>query len=61
MHQRSHNLKKPNLNERLHRGPVMLHDLCGLLLRSRLKKIAIVADIEKAFLQVGLQEKDFSG
>lgn len=36
----------------------MLHDLCGLLLRFRLKKIAKVADTEKAFLQVGLQEKD---
>lgn len=50
--------KNTSLNECLHRGPVMLHDLCGLLLRFRLKKIAIVADIEKAFLQVGLQEKD---
>eukprot|EP00105_Crassostrea_gigas_P032401 XP_011455393.1 PREDICTED: uncharacterized protein LOC105347859 [Crassostrea gigas] len=50
--------KNTSLIECLHRGPVMLHDLCGLLLRFRLKKIAIVADFEKAFLQVGLQEKD---
>ena len=52
--------KKENLslNECLYRGPVLLEDLCGILLRFRKHKIAIIADIEKAFLQVGLQEKD---
>lgn len=44
-----------SLNECLYRGPVMLNDLCGLLLRFRLRTVAIVADIEKAFLQIGLQ------
>ena len=43
------------LNECLYRGPVMLNDLCGLLMRIRLRTSAIVADIEKAFLQIGLQ------
>ena len=33
----------------------MLNDLCGLLMRFRLHQIAIVADIEKAFLQIGIQ------
>ncbi|XP_070552477.1 uncharacterized protein [Ptychodera flava] len=47
-----------NLNECLYRGPVMLKDLCGLLLHFRLNKVAMVADIEKAFLQVGLQAPD---
>ena len=33
----------------------MLKDLCGLLMRFRLHQIAMVADIEKAFIQIGLQ------
>ena len=47
--------KHQSLNDCLYRGPVMLHDLCGILLRLRLQNIAVVADIEKAFLQIGLQ------
>ena len=43
-----------NLNECLYRGPVMLPNLCGLLLRFQLPLIAVVGDIEKAFLSVGL-------
>jgi len=46
------------LNECLHRRPVMLPDLCGLLLRFCLPPIAIVGDIEKAFLSVGLHTPD---
>ena len=46
-----------SLNECLHKGPVLLHDLAGILLRFRLYKVAIVSDIEKAFLQVGLTEE----
>ena len=34
----------------------MLKDLTRILLRFRLNKIAIVVDIEKAFLQIGLLE-----
>ena len=47
-----------SLNKCLYRGPVILEDLCGLLLRFRMKKIGLVSDIEKAFLQVGLHEAD---
>ncbi|XP_052788666.1 uncharacterized protein LOC128223425 [Mya arenaria] len=47
-----------SLNESLYRGPVLLHDLCGMLLRFRVHNIAVVADIEKAFLQIGLQPSD---
>ncbi|XP_045205909.2 uncharacterized protein LOC123558098 [Mercenaria mercenaria] len=45
-----------SLNECLYRGPVLLNDLCGILLRFRIHQVAIVSDIEKAFLQIGLQE-----
>ena len=37
---------------------MILEDLCGILMRFRLHKIGILSDIEKAFLQVGLLEKD---
>ena len=47
-----------SLNECLYRGPVMLPDLCGLLLRFRCHPIAIIADVEKAFLNIGLQIQD---
>ncbi|VDK88083.1 unnamed protein product [Onchocerca ochengi] len=46
------------LNEALYRGPIMLPDLVGVLLRFRMMKIAIIADIEKAFLPLGLQYKE---
>ena len=47
-----------NLNECLCRGPVILDDLGGLLLRFRMKRIRLIADIEKAFLQIALQPKE---
>ena len=47
-----------SLNECLYRGPVILEDLCGLLIRFRMKEIGMVSDIQKAFLQVGLHEAD---
>ena len=43
-----------SLNECLHRGPILLQNLTGILLRFRLNMIAMVADIEKAFLQIRL-------
>ncbi len=50
--------KHKSLNDCLYRGPVILPDLCGLLMRFRLHPIALVSDVEKAFLQIGLQDDD---
>ena len=47
-----------SLNDCLYRGPVMLNNLCGMLLRFRLKPVGLTSDIEKAFLQIGLQKED---
>lgn len=47
-----------SLNECLYRGPLLLEDLTGLLLRFRENRIGVVADVEKAFLQIGLQTVD---
>ena len=41
----------------VHIDPV-LPDLCKILLRFRIQSIAIFADIEKVFLQVGIQKAD---
>ena len=40
----------------MHRGPILLQNLTGILPRFRLSKIALVTDIEKAFLQIRLQD-----
>ena len=47
-----------SLNECLYSGFVILQDLKGILLRFRLNKVAIIADIEKAFLQIGLNDNE---
>ena len=55
------NKSAASLNECMLRGPVILEDLCGILLRFRMHHIALVADIEKAFLQVSLCKRDREG
>jgi hypothetical protein len=47
-----------SLNQSLLRGPVLLEDLCGLFMRFRHHPIAMVSDIEKAFLQVAVHVQD---
>lgn len=47
--------KNSSLNKCLHRGPVMLHDCCGLLMRFRLSNRSRYWE---EVLQVGLHEKD---
>jgi len=44
-----------SLNECLYRGPVNLLDMCGVLLRFCIYCLAILPDIEMAFLQVRKQ------
>lgn len=44
-----------SLNECFFCRPVILADLGGLLLWFRTYRVALIADIEKAFLQTGLQ------
>ena len=70
----SHNPKKPgkvrrasnaasvfkgnSLNSNLLTGPDLINNLVGLLLRFRENPVAISADIEAMFMQVGIIEKD---
>ena len=52
----SHGVK--GLNDCLYRGPINLPDMRGMLLRFRTYYMAIVADIENAYLQIGIQEHE---
>ena len=52
------NKNVPSLNDTLMKGPSMTEKLCNMLLKFRLNKFAYVADIEKAFLNIGLQPQD---
>ena len=47
-----------SLNDCLYRGAINLPDMCGMLLRFHTYYIAILADIEKAFLQIGIQQHE---
>ncbi|VDD98087.1 unnamed protein product [Enterobius vermicularis] len=50
--------KERSLNDSFYRGPLMLPGLCGILLRFRTFIYGVIADIEKAFLQIELHEPD---
>ncbi|XP_055613091.1 uncharacterized protein LOC129759623 [Uranotaenia lowii] len=47
-----------SLNEALLVGPVIQDELRALIMRSRMKQIMVVADIEKMFRQIGIHEAD---
>ena len=49
---------KKSLNECMYRGPVLIEDLCGLLIHFHLHETALIGDIVKAFLQIGLNIPD---
>ncbi|XP_063447872.1 uncharacterized protein LOC134727420 [Mytilus trossulus] len=48
----------PSLNECLETHPSVMNDITGILMRFRAKKYATTSDLEKAFLQIQLDEKD---
>ena len=48
----------PSLNDCLHAGPKFDQKIFDLLLRFRVHKIAVTADIEKAFLMISMKEED---
>uniref|UniRef100_A0A8D8XYX2 Integrase catalytic domain-containing protein n=1 Tax=Cacopsylla melanoneura TaxID=428564 RepID=A0A8D8XYX2_9HEMI len=52
------NKTKHSLNELLYRGPVLLENLCSILIRFRFHRYGVIADLEKAFLNIGLNEED---
>ena len=49
--------KGPSLNECLYTGPKFYQHIFDLL-RFRLHKIALTADVEKAFLMISIKEAD---
>ncbi|CAB3400769.1 unnamed protein product [Caenorhabditis bovis] len=54
----SHMRGELSLNDCVHNGPSVLRSLMGILLRARVPKILIAADIEKAFHQIRIKEAD---
>ena len=48
----------PSLNDCLHVGPKLNTKIFDILLRFRVHRIAIIADIEKAFLMISVAPKD---
>ncbi|KAL3075849.1 hypothetical protein niasHT_032052 [Heterodera trifolii] len=46
------------LNAAIIEGPVWLPDLAGMLIRFRACQVPVIADVEKAFLMVGIEEDD---
>ena len=48
----------PSLNECLETGPPLQKKIWDILIRNRLKPVALTGDIQKAFLQIHVQEKD---
>ena len=47
-----------SINHYLEQGPNLIPSLFEILLRFRSNRIGVIADIEKAFLQLGINEKD---
>ena len=52
---------EPSLNDLLYSGPCMLPFLYDILLRFRISKVGLIADIKQAFLNIGIadEHRDF--
>ncbi|GFT20296.1 integrase_H2C2 domain-containing protein [Trichonephila clavipes] len=48
----------PSINDCLEKGPNLIELIPSLINRFRFGKFGVIADIKKAFLQIGLQERD---
>ena len=48
----------PSLNECLYKGPKFHQLILDLLIRFRSYKVTLIADVEKAFLMIAVDEKD---
>lgn len=54
----AHDKDGMSLNECLYKGPNLNPELLSVLLKFRENRIAFTADIEKAFLQISIDEND---
>ena len=54
----SSKVNKPSVNECLHAGPKFDQKILDILLKFHIHKVAVAADIEKAFLMIAMTEKD---
>lgn len=48
----------PSLNEHIHAGPKLQNDLSGLILKWRFYQVAFIADIEKCYRQIKVDDED---
>ncbi|XP_055947026.1 uncharacterized protein LOC129980670 [Argiope bruennichi] len=48
----------PSINDCLEKGPNLVELIPSLINRFRVEKYGVISDIKKAFLQIGLQERD---
>ncbi|KAJ8968554.1 hypothetical protein NQ317_001752 [Molorchus minor] len=54
----AHEKNRPSLNQCLEKGPNLIELIPTLLIKFREFKIGVISDIKKAFLQIGLHERD---
>ena len=53
----AHLLNEPSLNDCLYAGPCLLPKIYDILLRFRLRRIGLIADVQQAFLNIEVAEE----